>query len=57
MYFVPFFVLTVSSNVIRKGSYIVRRIRKNQASFEAKFDRKMKAETEFYKQVHSKKSQ
>lgn len=38
-------------------AYIVQRIRKNQKAFEAKFDRKMKAETEFYKQVHSKQSQ
>jgi len=32
---------------------IVHRIRRNQETFEAKFDRKMKAENEFYKEVHS----
>jgi ethanolamine-phosphate cytidylyltransferase len=31
---------------------IILRIRKNQAAFEAKFDRKMKAETDFYHQLH-----
>lgn len=38
-------------------AHIVQRIRKNQSAFEAKFDRKMKAETEFYKKVHNKQSQ
>jgi ethanolamine-phosphate cytidylyltransferase len=38
-------------------AHIVQRIRKNQAAFEAKFDSKMKAENEFYKQVHNKQSQ
>lgn len=31
---------------------VVHRILKNRTAFEAKFERKMKAETEFYKELH-----
>lgn len=34
-------------------SNIVHRIRKNQKTFEAKFERKMKVESEFYEQLHN----
>jgi ethanolamine-phosphate cytidylyltransferase len=47
------FTMIESPSNFKLGS-IVRRIRKNQDAFQAKFDRKMKAENEFYQQKYNK---
>ena len=47
------FTMIKSPSNFKLGS-IVRRIRKNQDAFQAKFDRKRKAENEFYRDKYSK---
>lgn len=47
------FTMIESPSNFKLGS-IVRRIRKNQDAFQAKVDRKMKAENDFYKDKYSK---
>jgi ethanolamine-phosphate cytidylyltransferase len=50
------FTMIQSPNNFKLGS-IVRRIRKNQDAFQAKVDRKRKAENEFYREKYSKKKE
>ena len=47
------FTMIASPSNFKLGS-IVRRIRKNQDTFQAKFERKMKAENDFYKEKYGK---
>lgn len=49
------FTMLESPSDFKLGS-IVRRIRKNQEAFQAKFERKMKAENEFYNNKYGEKN-